>query len=36
VAAQATWVTELMAGAGPFLILLWAGLLSMMDAPIPS
>jgi len=31
-----TWVIKLMAGAGPFFILLWAGLLSMMDAPIPS
>jgi hypothetical protein len=31
-----TWVVKLMAGAGPFFILLWAGLLSMMDVPIPS
>jgi hypothetical protein len=30
-----TWVVKLMAGAGPVLVLLWAGLLSMMDVPLP-
>ncbi|MEO5823839.1 MAG: hypothetical protein ABIT71_25315 [Vicinamibacteraceae bacterium] len=29
-----TWVIKLMAGAGPFFILLWIGLVSQMDAPI--
>ena len=33
-ATPPTWVIKLMAGAGPFVILLWAGLLSMMDVPI--
>jgi len=30
-----TWVIKLLAGAGPFLLLLWAGLLSMMNVQLP-
>jgi hypothetical protein len=30
-----TWVIKLVAGAGPFFVLFWAGLLSMIDVPIP-
>jgi hypothetical protein len=31
-----TWVIRLMAGGGPVFVLLWAGLLSLMDVPVPS
>ena len=31
-----TWVIKVMAGAGTFFILLWAGLASMMNVQVPS